>query len=343
MKEGYGTARAASSGGLGFWITNLAGLVALAAGIMYSAASGSLGIPLAVVRDAVLHYDRTDQLHLVVMNLRLPRALAGAVIGTSFAVAGAVMQGVTRNPLADSGLMGLNAGAGFALSVSFAFFPGMAYSQILLFSFLGAAFGAALVHGIASLHPGGATPLRLVLAGAAVTALLTALSQGIAIYFNKAQNLMFWLSGGTAGSDWSQLKLLLPLFAASLLGALLLSRSISLLNLGGDVAQGLGLRTGIVKALASVTVLLLAGSSVSIVGVVGFIGLVVPHAARAVAGADYRRIIPTSAILGAVLMVYADICAKTLNPPAEIPVGAIVSLIGVPFFLYLARRERGRR
>ncbi|MDF2922769.1 MAG: feuB 4 [Paenibacillaceae bacterium] len=322
------------------WTAILAGLAVLGIGILYSVSQGALDIPLHVTWEAILHPDKMNPQHLIINNLRLPRALASAMIGAAFAVAGAVMQGITRNPMADSGLMGLNAGSGFVLAICFAFFSGISYLQIILLSFIGAALGALLVYGIASMQRGGATPMRLVLAGAAVTALLTALSQGIAIYFNVSRNLMFWTSGGVAGSDWQQLRMVAPVVGATLLGAMILSRSISLMNLGEDVAQGLGLRTGMVKAAGTIIVLLLAGTSVAVVGAVGFIGLVIPHITRGIVGPDYRFIIPASAVLGALLLVLADLAARMLNPPSEIPVGALVALIGIPFFLYLARKQR---
>ncbi|MFV0412035.1 MAG: FecCD family ABC transporter permease [Oscillospiraceae bacterium] len=306
----------------------------------FSITKGAAEIPLATVWNALFHFDATSMNQLIVVDLRLPRVLASALVGSAFAVAGAVMQGTTRNPMADSGLMGLNAGAGFALAVCFAFFPGIGYTKVILFSFLGAALGAVLVNGVASLRKGGATPMRLVLAGAAVSALLSALSQGIALYFDVAQNIMFWTAGGVAGSNWEQIRIMTPWILGGLLGAVLLSRSVSLLSLGEDVAKGLGLNTALVNALCSLVVLVLAGASVSVVGAVGFVGLVVPHLARFLVGVDYRWIIPSSAVLGALLVVLADLGARMLNPPFETPIGALISLVGVPFFLYLARKQR---
>lgn len=305
-----------------------------------SVTKGPLEIPLSSVWDVLFHFDGENTHHLVVVDLRLPRVIASALVGAAFAVAGAIMQGTTQNPMADSGLMGLNAGAGFALSICFAFFPGLGYMQLILFSFLGAALGAVLVVGIASLQRGGATPMRLVLAGAAVSALLASLSQGIALCFNVAQEIMFWTAGGVAGSNWVQIRMTTPWIAGALLGAMLLSRSVSLLSLGEDVAKGLGLNTGIVNGLCSLIVLILAGASVSVVGPVGFVGLIIPHLARFLVGVDYRLIIPSSAVLGALLLVLADLGARTLNPPLETPIGAMIALIGVPFLLYLARRQR---
>jgi iron complex transport system permease protein len=322
------------------WVILVFGSGLLLMLIMFSITKGAAQIQLPTVWDALFNFDPQNLQHLAVVDLRLPRVIASALVGAAFAVAGAIMQGMTRNPLADPGLMGLNAGAGFALSLCFAFLPGIGYLPLILFSFLGAGLGTVLVNGIASIRRGGASPLRLVLAGAAVSALLVALSQGIAIYFNVAQDIMFWTVGGVAGSNWQQIQIMAPWIIGALLGAVMLSRSVSLLSLGEDVAKGLGLNTAIANVLCSIIVLVLAGASVSVVGAVGFVGLVIPHFARFLVGMDYRLIIPASAVLGALLVVLADLIARTLNPPFEAPLGAIISLVGVPFFLYLARKQR---
>lgn len=322
------------------WLIIICGSGVLLLLMAFSITKGAAQIPLSSVWNALFHFDEENTQHLIVMDLRLPRVIASALVGAALAVAGAIMQGTTRNPMADSGLMGLNAGAGFALSVCFAFFPGSGYLKTILFSFSGAALGAVLVNGIASMRKGGATPMRLVLAGSAVSALLAALSQGIALYFNVAQDIMFWTAGGVAGSNWTQIRIMAPWIAGALIAAIALSRSISLLSLGEDVAKGLGLNTVVINILCSLIVLILAGSAVSVVGAVGFVGLMVPHLARFLVGVDYRWIIPSSTVLGALLMVAADLGARMLNPPFETPIGALISLIGVPFFLYLARKER---
>ncbi|WP_024291869.1 FecCD family ABC transporter permease [Lacrimispora indolis] len=322
------------------WLIIVCGGVALILLMAFSVTKGAAQIPLSTVWDALFRFDRESTHHLIVIDLRLPRVIASALVGAAFAVAGAIMQGTTRNPMADSGLLGINAGAGFALSICFAFFPGMGYMQMILFSFLGAALGAGLVNGIASMHRSEATPMRLVLAGAAVSALLAALGQGIALYFDVAQDIMFWTVGGVAGSNWEQIKIMTPWILAALLCAVALSHSISLLSLGEDVAKGLGLNAAAVNVLCTLTVLILAGASVSVVGAVGFVGLIIPHLARYLVGVDYRWIIPSSAVLGALLMVAADLGARMINPPFETPIGVLTALVGVPFFLYLSRKQR---
>ncbi len=180
--------------------------------------------------------------------------------------------------------------------------------------------------------------MRLVLAGAAVSALLTALSEGVAIHFRIGQDLAFWYAGGVSGTTWINLAIMSPWVIIALIGAFILSRSITLLSLGDEVALGLGQRTGRIKFFGALIVLVLAGAAVSVVGAVGFVGLIIPHLTRFLVGHDYRWIIPCSIILGSLIMVVADLAARMVNPPHETPIGALIALIGVPFFLYLARK-----
>ncbi|TDQ36555.1 FecCD family ABC transporter permease [Aureibacillus halotolerans] len=320
-------------------IVIVGGLAALVVGLMLSISFGAADIGMSTVWEAVFSFNPDLSQHQIIKELRMPRSLGSALVGAAFAVAGAVMQGMTRNPLADSGLLGLNAGAGLALALCFAFFPGMPYLSIMFFCFIGAAFGAGLVFGTGTLAKGGLTPLRLTLAGAAVSALLVALTEGIAIYFQISQDLAFWTAGGVAGVRWLHVNIMLPFVLGGVLVSLILSKSITVLSLGEDIAKGLGQNNRLVKIVASIVVLVLAGAAVSAVGSIAFVGLVIPHVARMIVGVDYRWIIPSSAILGAILMVFADVAARTINPPHETPIGALIALIGVPFFLYLARTK----
>ncbi|MBR8660961.1 MULTISPECIES: iron ABC transporter permease [unclassified Brevibacillus] len=317
-----------------------AGLILLVLGLTLSISVGTADIHLLTVWEALFHFQSDVTQHQIIQELRLPRALCGALVGAGFAVAGAIMQGMTRNPLADPGLLGVNAGSGFVLALCFALWPSLPFPYVILFSFLGAGLGAGLVYGIGSLAKGGLTPVRLALAGAAVSALLVALSEGVAIYYQVGQELAYWYAGGVAGATWLHIRIMFPWIVAGLVAALMLSRSITVFSLGEEMAAGLGQRTGRVKLAGAVIVLILAGAAVSTVGMIGFIGLVIPHVARFLVGVDYRWIIPCSAVLGSVLMVFADIGARMINPPYETPVGALIALLGVPFFLCLARRER---
>lgn len=305
-----------------------------------SLANGAANIPISTVLDAFRSFDKNNAHHLMVIDLRLPRALISALVGAALSVAGAIMQGTTRNPMADSGIMGINAGAGFAIALCFAFVPGITYGGLILAAFSGAATGALLIGGISLSQRGETTPMRMVLAGAAVSSLLASLSQGIALSFDVGVDVLFWTVGGVASVTWSQFHLLAPVISIALTAAILLSPSISILNMGHDVAKGLGLNTTLIQLQCMIVVLALAGASVSAVGSVSFVGLIIPHFARFIVGVDYRKIIPASGVLGALLLMWADLCARTIAPPFEIPLGVITSLIGVPLFLYLSSKTR---
>ncbi|OBZ18070.1 ferrichrome ABC transporter permease [Bacillus sp. FJAT-27264] len=317
------------------------GLGGILFGLALSISVGAADIRLSTVWEAVFHFNPDIRQHQVIWELRIPRSLAGALVGACFAVAGAMMQGMTRNPLADSGLLGLNAGATAALALAFAFTPSMPFTLIMLFCFIGAALASLLVFGIGSFSRNGLTPIRLTLAGAAVSALLLAVSQGVAILFHLSQDLTFWLAGGVAGTTWGQLKIMAPPILVALIVAMMMSRSITLLSLGSEVAAGLGQNTRLVQAGGMLTVVVLAGTAVSAVGPIAFVGLLIPHITRYLVGIDYRWVIPCSAVLGSLLLIFADIGARLLNAPYETPIGALISLLGVPFFIYLASRRKG--
>ncbi|MDO7906459.1 iron ABC transporter permease [Paenibacillus sp. JX-17] len=315
------------------------GLAVLLLSIAVSICVGAKDISLDAVWQALFRFDPASSQHQIIRELRLPRAAAGALAGAAFAAAGAIMQGMTRNPIADTGVLGINAGASLALAVCLAFFPAMVFGRIVLIAFAGAACAALLVFGIGSAPRRGMDPVRMTLAGTAISALLLALSQGISLYNNVSQSLSFWVAGSLAGVKWSQVDTLAVWVGLGLISSLLISRSVTVLSLGEDVASGLGQRSGMVKLGGFMIVLVLAGSSVAAVGPIGFVGLIVPHVARYLVGVDYRWIIPCSAVLGAVLLVLSDIGARLIRPDFETPLGAVVSMLGVPYFLYLIRRE----
>ncbi|WP_112182469.1 FecCD family ABC transporter permease [Paraliobacillus zengyii] len=316
------------------------GIILILIGMVTSISTGAAGISFSVVLDAVFHFNPSLEQHQIVYNLRFPRALTGALIGAGFAVSGAIMQGMTRNPLADTGLLGINAGARFVLVVVFAFYPNMEFKYLILFSFIGAGLGVGLIYAIAYFAKGGLTPLRLVLAGAIIGSLVKGITQIISLVSGVSYELAFWSAGGISAVEWFQVKVIIPWITIGLLGAIAISPKLTILSLGEEVAIGLGQGTKVIKALAAVVVLLLVGASVSTVGGVGFIGLIVPHIVRFLVGVDYRLIIPCSAVVGAVIVVIADIGAKLINMPYETPLGSIMAVLGVPFFLYLARKEK---
>lgn len=313
-------------------------ILCLIGSLFLAIAFGAKDIHLQTVWAAVFDYNPKVTQHQIIYELRLPRVIGAAVVGAAFAVAGAVMQGVTRNPLADAGVLGINAGAMFVVALSFAFFPHMPYSYLMIVSFIGAVLSTVLIFIIGSATSGGLTPMRLTIAGAVMAALLHSLSSGVAIYYDLSQDIAFWYAGGVAGVKWEHLKFLVPIILITIVFATVIGRSISLISMGDDVATNLGVKTNRTRILGMIIVVILAGVSVSAVGSIGFVGLVIPHIARKLVGVNYRLIIPMSALLGAMLIVLADLGARTVNPPKELAIGIMVALVGVPFFLYIARK-----
>jgi iron complex transport system permease protein len=274
----------------------------------------------------------------IIRDIRLPREIAAVFVGAALSVSGAIMQGMTRNPLADPGLLGLTSGANAALAVTIAFIPSVNYLGITIACFIGAAVGAILVFGIAAIKRGGFSPLRIVLAGAAVSAFLYAMGEGVGIYFKISKDVSMWTAGGIVGTSWEQLQIIVPFIVGGIFIALLLSRQLTILSLNEQVAVGLGQQTTKVKTILFIVMILLAGASVALVGNMVFIGLMIPHIVRGIVGTDYRYIIPMSAVTGAAFMLLADTLARTVSAPYETPIAAVVSMIGLPFFLVIVRK-----
>ncbi|WP_228116872.1 FecCD family ABC transporter permease, partial [Priestia megaterium] len=274
----------------------------------------------------------------IIRDIRLPREIAAVFVGAALSVSGAIMQGMTRNPLADPGLLGLTSGANAALAVAIAFIPSVNYLGITIACFIGAAVGAILVFGIAAIKRGGFSPLRIVLAGAAVSAFLYAIGEGVGIYFKISKDVSMWTAGGMVGTSWEQLQIIFPFIVGGIFIALLLSRQLTILSLNEEVAVGLGQQTTKVKTILFVVMILLAGASVALVGNMVFIGLMIPHIVRGIVGTDYRYIIPMSAVTGAAFMLLADTLGRTVSAPYETPIAAVVSMIGLPFFLVIVRK-----
>jgi iron complex transport system permease protein len=274
----------------------------------------------------------------IIKEIRLPREIAAIFVGAALAVSGAIMQGMTKNPLADPGLLGLTAGANAALAVTIAFIPSTNYFGIMIACFIGAAVGAIMVFGIGAMKKGGFSPFRIVLAGAAVSAFLYAIAEGIGIFFKISKDVSMWTAGGMIGTSWSQLQVIIPFIIIGILISLFLSKQLTILSLNEEVAVGLGQKTTQVKTLLFIVIILLAGASVALVGNMAFIGLMIPHIVRGFVGTDYRFILPMSAIIGATFMLLADTLGRTINAPYETPVAAIVAMMGLPFFLFIVRK-----
>ncbi|WP_027410298.1 FecCD family ABC transporter permease [Anoxybacteroides tepidamans] len=274
----------------------------------------------------------------IIRELRLPREIAALFVGAALAVSGAIMQGMTRNPLADPGLLGLTAGANASLAITMALIPSANYFAITVACFIGAALGAMMVLTIGAFKKGGFSPLRIVLAGAAVSTFLYALAEGVGIYFKISKDVSMWTAGGVIGTSWSQLQTIIPFILIGIFISLLLSRQLTILSLSEEVAVGLGQKTTQIKMILFIVVILLAGASVALVGNITFVGLIAPHIVRTMVGTDYRFVIPMSAVIGGIFMLFADTLARTINAPYETPLTAIVAMIGLPFFLFIVNK-----
>ncbi|MGG0480648.1 iron ABC transporter permease [Priestia megaterium] len=299
---------------------------------------GAKEIKLHTVWSTIVHYNPTLTSQQIIHDLRLPRVVGAAFVGAAFAVAGALMQGITRNPLADSGILGINGGSMFVVALCFAFFPSLPYSLLMIFSFVGAVLSTLLIFIMGLASPGGLTPIKLTISGAVISALLHSLTSGVAIYYDLSQDLAFWYAGGMAGVKWAHLHILVPVISIAIVLSIFLGRSVSLIAMGDDIAVNLGVKTNRIRVIGITLAVILAGVSVSAVGSIAFVGLVIPHIARKLVGGNYQLIIPMSALLGAILLLLADLGSRTVNPPEELAIGIMVSLVGVPFFLYIARK-----
>ncbi|MFQ6548028.1 FecCD family ABC transporter permease [Aestuariibius sp. 2305UL40-4] len=301
-------------------------------------AVGAKAIPLLTVAEAVFSPDPESFDHVVIRDLRLPRAVFAVLVGAALAVAGALMQGVTRNPLAEPGLLGLLSGASFAVVMAVGVFDLATTAVVPLIAAAGALGAAVIVWTIAVSAPGGATPLTLVLSGAAVTAFLAALiSIANLLDEDTFENLRVWLTGTLAGRPPGILIWTLPWFAAGLLVAVAVARQVTALAMGDETATGLGVDVTRLKALVLFAVVSLTASAVAIAGPMAFVGLIVPHAVRLIVGHDYRMIVPFSALFGATFLLLTDIAARMVLAPVEISTGIVTALLGAPFFVWLVR------
>lgn len=310
----------------------------LVAVMVAGVALGSVRVPLRDIWAALLG-DHAGANRYIVWNLRLPRVLLAALVGMNLAIAGAILQSVTRNPLADPHLLGLSAGGALAVVLALHLTPALAISHLPPLAFGGSLFGAAIVYVLA--WRGGVSPSRLILAGVAVGSLFGAVTTGLLLSSNLTiQAVMSWLAGGLYARSWPHVRILAPYWAAGSLVALLMARQLDVLALGDEPAAVLGVRVQRQRALLTGLAALLTGSAVAVAGLIGFVGLVAPHLARMVVGSGHRYTLPLAALIGGILLVGADILARTVAAPRELPVGVVTAAIGAPPFVYLLRRGR---
>jgi iron complex transport system permease protein len=309
--------------------------------VLVSVAVGSRSIPLGTVVDALVDPAAGDDEHVVVRSLRVPRTVAGLMVGAALGLAGAVMQGVTRNPLADPALLGVSAGASFAVVVGISVFGIGSALGFVWFAFAGAAVASVLVHALGAIGRGGATPVKLALAGAAVTSFLLSMTTVVLLTDQRTlDEYRFWSVGSVAGRDPDVIAQLTPFFVVGAVMALAAGPMLNALALGDDVARSIGSRVGVSRAFAATSVVLLVGASVSLAGPIGFVGLTIPHVARAITGPDYRWVLAYSMVLAPALLLLSDVIGRVVARPGELQVGIVTAVVGAPFFVMLVRRRR---
>ncbi|MDZ4089717.1 MAG: iron chelate uptake ABC transporter family permease subunit [Arthrobacter sp.] len=318
----------------------LAAVVVLALVTLASLAIGARGLAPGTVWQALAQFDPANGDHAVV-HARIPRTVLGLLAGAALGLAGAAMQGVTRNPLADPGIIGINAGAALAVVTGIYVFGVTSLTGYIWFAFIGAAAAAVVVYLIASLGRDGATPVKLALAGAALSAGLFSLMNVILVSSRDTlDRFRFWQVGGIAGRDWS---VILPGLPFLLLGAAIVLATGRILNnlaLGDDIARGLGQRVGLARGITALGIVLLCGTATALAGPIGFVGLVIPHAVRFLTGPDYRWILPFSLVLAPGLLLSADVIGRVILLPGEVPAGIMTALVGAPVFVWLVRRSK---
>ncbi|MFH9610594.1 FecCD family ABC transporter permease [Streptomyces sp. NPDC017448] len=321
------------------WV--LLSALALAAVMVASVALGSRDVPWSDVVAAFGGSD--DTLGRAAAAKRIPRTVLAVVLGAALGLAGGVMQGVTRNPLADPGILGVNMGASLAVVTGVAFFGLTSPTGYIWVAIAGAALSALFVYTVGTLGRGGATPLKLALAGAATSAAFASLVSAVVLPRNDiAGSFKLWQIGGVGGASFERVGQVAPFLAVGFAVCLLSARALNSLALGDELAAGLGERVALARAVAAAGAVLLCGAATAVAGPIGFVGLVVPHTCRLLVGVDHRWLLPLSTVLGAVLLTAADVVGRIAARPSEIDVGIVTALVGAPFFIYIVRRQKVR-
>ena len=308
---------------------------------LFSIMYGTKEISMMTIWEALVSFDEENVDHQIIWTVHMPRAIAVLIVGAFLAVAGAVMQGITRNYLASPSLMGVNDGSAFVITMAIVFLPGLPNYQMILLSMLGSALGAGLVFGFGSLIRNGLSPVRLAIIGTVIGTFLSSIASAVAMYYQVSQTVAVWYNTKVQAIDPDMLWLSIPFGSAGVILAMASARAITITSLGEDIAIGLGQKTKAVRVLSMLSVVLLTGTAVALVGKIAFVGLVIPHIVRFLVGEDYRVIIPCSLAVGAFFLSLCDLVSRYINFPFETPIGVVTSIIGVPFFLYLIRTRGG--
>lgn len=305
-------------------------------GSFLSLTKGSSIISIKEITDILLN-PGNDPRSQIIWNIRMPRTIVSALVGINLSLSGAILQAIMRNPLADPHIIGISSGAGLAGVVIMILFPAMEY-LITPVAFIGAMLAAVCIYILA--WKNGIKPVRIILAGVAVSAFLGAGISGLMIFYSdRVHGALMWMVGGLAARSWPHVNIILPYAVIGLILALASAAYLNILQLGDEMARGLGVNVEVTRIILTAIAALLAASAVSVVGLLGFVGLVVPHAARLLIGSDYRFLLPASALLGIAIVTLSDTFARVIFAPIELPVGIIMAFLGAPFFLFLLRRE----
>lgn len=302
---------------------------------------GSKCISASEIWNALFYFNPKEVNHVIIRDLRIPRLLADIIVGVSLAVSGAVMQGNTKNPMADSGIMGISAGSMVAVMFIMVFLPGATKIEIIGYSCLGAGIATLLIYGVAMMGRRGITVDRMVLSGMAISTLFRSVTSAFVLKMGMSSMMMKYTAGSSASTVWTDVYIAGPFFLIGLAVSLMISRSLTIMNLGEDVSKGLGANIKFVKFISTMVVLILSAVAVVVIGPVGYVGLMIPHIVRYFVGTDYRFVLPSCALFGAVFVVMVDLLARIIIPGREFPIGILLTIIGVPFFIFISRKQKG--
>ncbi|AQZ53020.1 FecCD family ABC transporter permease [Martelella mediterranea] len=339
MRRQVTIASGLGGGGKVFWLT-----VAVLAVVVLAAASlaiGTRGVSFSDIAAAIAGHDET--IGEAVVAMRIPRTALAVLAGAALGLSGALMQGITRNPLADPGIFGVNTGAALAVVIGVAWFNISSSNAYIWTAILGAGITAVFVYLVGSLGRGGATPLKLTLAGAATSIAFASLVMAIVLPRGDiAGGIRSWQIGGVGGATFSRILPVLPFLVVGLALAFISARKLNAMALGDELAAGLGENVALGRAVAAVSAVLLCGATTAVCGPIGFVGLVVPHACRLIVGVDHRWLLPFSALGGGILLLASDIIGRIAGRPGEVDVGIITALVGGPVFIWIVRRQQVR-
>jgi iron complex transport system permease protein len=318
----------------------LVGFILLAMCVLASLALGSKNIGVSQAINALLNSQDMSFSALVVRE-RIPRTIFSIMAGASLGISGALMQSITRNPIADPSILGVNTGASLFVVIGIAFFNINTPNQYIWIALAGAAITSVFVYGVASIGSGGMTPIKLALAGAATSAVLSSLVSAIILPRSAAMDTFrFWQVGSVSGATWDSIRLILPFIIVGLIISVVVTPALNVLALGDEVATGLGVNIGIIRIICAIAGVILCGATTAIAGPIGFIGLMIPHSIRLIFGSNLKGIVPLSAIGGAALLIISDVLGRVIGSPGEVQVGIITAFLGAPILIIIARKAK---